>query len=251
VIPNLASPDLVREVEEAKPDLIVSWFWTKRLPDRVLRIAPSIGVHPSLLPRHRGPNPYFWAIDSGDDVTGVTAHALERDYDTGPVYDRREIHVDPAWNAWQLARALDRPSLDLLRHVVRAFAERRLPTAEPQEEALATDAPEPSEEELAVRWTWPAERIERRVRAAAPWPGAWTEIGDRIITLVRVSPSTDYPRALAPGEAAVRADGVSVVRAGSGALELWQGRDEEDANLGPRELARIVGEARGDRSTEP
>jgi methionyl-tRNA formyltransferase len=203
------------------------------------------------LPRHRGPDPFFWAIDSGDVVTGVTAHALDREYDTGPVYGRREVRIDPEWNAWQLARALDRPSLALLREVVRAFAEGRPPIAEPQIEALATDAPEPTDEDLAVRWTWPADRIERRVRAAAPWPGAWTEIGARLITLVHVTPTTDYPSALAPGEAAVREDGVGVVRAGSGALELRRGRDENEADLGPAELAEIVGEARAGDASEP
>ena len=43
----------------------MSWFWTTRLPEAILRLAPSVGVHPSLLPRHRGPDPCFWAIDAG------------------------------------------------------------------------------------------------------------------------------------------------------------------------------------------
>ena len=57
------------EVDEAmlaRADLIVSWFWTRRLPERwlVLPRLGAIGAHPSLLPRHRGPDPFFWAIDS-------------------------------------------------------------------------------------------------------------------------------------------------------------------------------------------
>ena len=49
-------------------DLVVSWYFTRRIPARVWQHARlgGIGVHPSLLPRHRGPNPFFWAIDSGD-----------------------------------------------------------------------------------------------------------------------------------------------------------------------------------------
>jgi methionyl-tRNA formyltransferase len=235
---------MVREIEQTHPELLVSWFWTRRLPERVLRIAPGIGVHPSLLPRHRGPDPYFWAIDSGDATTGVTAHALERDYDTGPVYARRELCVEPSWNAWTLARALDRPSLGLLREIVQAFADGRPPASQPQDGARATAAPEPTDEDLALRWTWPADRIARRVRAAAPWPGAWTEVGTRLVTLVSVAPTDDYPSVLEPGEAVVRPDGVGIVRAGSGALELLRGRDEDDADLGPSDLARMVSEAR-------
>jgi methionyl-tRNA formyltransferase len=243
--PDLSVDAEVARVRDARPELVVSWFWVKRLPPSVLALAPAIGVHPSLLPRHRGPDPYFWAIDAGDEVTGVTAHRLDEEYDTGAVLGQRRLRIDPRWNAWKLARALDRPSLALLRDVVRAYAEGRPPPAVPQDEAAATEAPRTSDEDLAVRWSWPADRIERRVRAAAPWPGAWTQIGDAVVVLARVRSTRDYPRALASGEAAVRADGVAVVRAGDHAVELLEGRAEDDETpLSARDLAHAVDTAR-------
>ncbi len=114
--PDVASPDTIARVRAARPELIVSWFWTRRLPREVLELAPALGVHPSLLPRPRGPDPYFWAIDAGDSTTGVTAHLLDAEYDTGPILAQRAIAIDPGWNAWKLAKALDRPRLLLLRH---------------------------------------------------------------------------------------------------------------------------------------
>jgi methionyl-tRNA formyltransferase len=244
VVPDAATEPTPRAVQAAGPDLIVSWFFTKKIPPGILRLAPSFGVHPSLLPRHRGPDPYFWAIDAGDSTSGVTAHALDAEYDTGPILAQRALSLDPSWNAWRLARALDRPGLALLREVARAFAEGRPPAPRPQDERDATLAPEPTDEELALRWSWPARRIERRVRAAAPWPGAWTEIGGRIVTLLHVRPTRDFPRALAPGEAAVRADGVAVVRSGEDAVELAAGRDDEGEPLSTADLAGCVERAR-------
>ncbi|HEY4014824.1 MAG TPA: formyltransferase family protein [Polyangiaceae bacterium] len=237
-------PRVLEQVRDARPDLVASWFFTKKLPSAILRLAPAFGVHPSLLPRHRGPDPYFWAIDSGDSTTGVTAHLLEEEYDTGAILGQRTLHIEPMWDSWRLARALDRPSLALFREVVRSFAAGTPPRARPQDEASATPAPEPSDEELALRWSWPAEQVERRVRAAAPWPGAWTEIGERIVTLVRVRQTTVFPRALAPGEAAVRPDGVAVVRAQDGAVELLAGRDEDDRPLSSDDLSACIAEAR-------
>src|SRR6185436_10890034 len=58
-------PDLARaaaEVRARSPDLVVSWFWTRNVPPafRAVGKLGAIGVHPSLLPRHRGPDHYFW-----------------------------------------------------------------------------------------------------------------------------------------------------------------------------------------------
>jgi methionyl-tRNA formyltransferase len=244
LVPDASRRETVDRVRDAAPDLVVSWFWTRKLPRDILGLAPSLGVHPSLLPRHRGPDPYFWAIDAGDDVTGVTAHRLEVDYDTGAVFARRALAIDPTWNAWRLARALDRPSLALLREMAQSFAAGRPPDPEPQDPQAATEAPEPTDDDLAIRYAWTSSRIERRVRAAAPWPGAWTQIGDRVVTLVRVRATTVFPRALEPAEAAVRRDGVAVVRTSDGAIELLEGRDDNDRPLGVVDLARQVDEAR-------
>jgi methionyl-tRNA formyltransferase len=233
------------EVKRAGPDLLVSWFWTQRVPPSVLELAPlgAIGVHPSLLPRHRGPDPYFWAIESGDVETGVTAHRLDATYDTGPILAQKRLRIDRAWDAWTLARKLDRPSLSLLREVVSAFAAGAAPVAVPQNEAEATVAPEPDESLLGLSFHMEAEKVVRRVRAAAPWPGAFTEIGDRLVTLTKVRSTSDFPRALEASEAAVRSDGVAVIRAADVAVELLAGRSEDGEELDARGLASIVADA--------
>ncbi len=246
VRPDVDAPETAMRVSSAAPDLIVSWFWTTKLPREILQLAPGIGVHPSLLPRHRGPDPYFWAIDSGDIVTGVTAHRLDVEYDTGAILARHQVPIDPRWNAWRLARALDRASLRLLREVVRTYGQGELREGPAQDESLARAAPEPSDDELAIRWSWPAERIERRVRAAAPWPGAWTQIGEQIVTLLRVRTTRDFPKALGTAEAAVRNDGIAIVRSADEAVELLEGRsDDTNQTLTTHDLARMVELARG------
>jgi methionyl-tRNA formyltransferase len=241
--PDVGSPELLRRVESAGVDLIVSWFWTTRIPSHILELAPlgSVGVHPSLLPRHRGPDPYFWTIESGDAVTGVTAHRLADEYDSGPMLGQSILPVDPAWNAWMLAKKLDRPSLKLLRQVVQSFGEGKAPVETPQDPALATLAPEPRDALLALSWeTERADAIVRRVRAASPWPGAFTSVGDTVITVVRTRATDEFPRALVPGEAAVRGDGVAVVRAVDRGVELLEGRDQDERVMDKDALATLV-----------
>jgi methionyl-tRNA formyltransferase len=240
--PDVDSDAFVARVRAASPELLVSWFFPKRIPRRVLDLAPlgAVGVHPSLLPRHRGPDPYFWAIESGDTETGVTAHRLDDQYDTGPILAQRRLEIGPSWNAWTLARQLDRPSLALLREIVGAFALGRPPPETPQLEESATLAPEPDDVMLALSWREEASSVVRRIRAASPWPGAFTQIGDHLVTLTEARVTTDFPRALASGEGAVRNDGIAVVRARDFAVELIAGRDDEERPLDKAALASLV-----------
>ena len=138
--PRASDPEILDRVRALAPDLLVSWFWTTRLPVALVRAARlgGIGAHPSLLPRHRGPDPTYWALSSGDTETGVTVHRIEKDYDTGDMLAQERLAIDPAWNAWNLARALDRPSLRVLRATVARFARGEEIPGLPQDAALAT-----------------------------------------------------------------------------------------------------------------
>jgi methionyl-tRNA formyltransferase len=201
-----------------QPDLLVSWFWTRKLPASWLELPRwgAIGVHPSLLPRHRGPNPYFWSIDAGDEETGVTLHRLSSEYDTGAILDARSLPVGGR-NAWQLARALDRPSLALLRAGVARFAEGDIPAEREQDEARATWAPEPSGEALRVDFGWTTERVLRRIRALSPTPGLGLEVEGVELFVTGAAPVPNFIAALLPGEAHI-SDALSL-RTSDGAIQ--------------------------------
>lgn len=240
---------LDERVEEAlvrdAPDLIVSWFWTRRISARVLATARlgGIGAHPSLLPRHRGPDPYFWAIDSGDSETGVTVHRLTERYDEGDILDARALAIGDR-DSWQLARALDRPSLELLRARVHAFARGEAPHGAPQDEALATLAPLPSGDELRVDFRWPSERALRRIRALSPVPGLALDVEGLELTILRARVAGSFPLALEPGEAAVFGEPPTLVlRTGDGAIAVERASFELETPgilLTREETARLV-----------
>ena len=224
VKPRATDRALRRRVEALEADLFVSWFWTTKLPVALVSAAKhgGIGVHPSLLPRHRGPDPTYWAIASGDAETGVTVHRIAAEYDTGDVLAQERLAIDPSWTGWKLAKALDRPSLRQLRATARRFARGERVDALPQDEARATYAPLLSDEERAIRWSSSTAEILRHVRALAPSPGAWTEIGGALVNVLAATEARSFPRALEPGEGAV-VDGLAVGRTGDGALALRAG----------------------------
>jgi methionyl-tRNA formyltransferase len=221
---------VTERLEREPPDLIMSFFWTRRLSARVLRTARrgAFGVHPSLLPRHRGPDPYFWAIDCGDHETGVTLHELGEAYDVGAIVASERLPIG-LQNAWQLARALDRPALALLRKSIARLAAGEALERAPQDERLASWAPEPTGDLLRVDWRWPTERVLRRIRALSPVPGLALELGGVRFFVTRACAAGDFPRALEPGEAGFVGGSRVVIRTGDAAIEL------EAVVLGPSE----------------
>ncbi|MBX3249234.1 MAG: hypothetical protein KF901_18800 [Myxococcales bacterium] len=211
-------------------DAIVSFFWPRRIPSAVLALAPAWGTHPSLLPRWRGPDPYFWTIRSGDTEAGVSLFELDERYDTGPVVKQARVSVGPEMDAWALARALDRPALALLLELAESLARGERPAAAPQRDEGATEAPSPTPEQQAIDWKMPAEEVLRLVRATFPL-GASIRLGPLDADLIRASRcDAAPPPGLAPSEA-WRAPRGWAVRCGEGAVYLDEVVDAEGEPL--------------------
>ena len=77
------------------PDLIVVSCFPWRLPGQVRRLATcgAINLHPSLLPRFRGPDPLFWAFQTGTKDWGVTVHRMDDAFDAGPILGQRRFDI--------------------------------------------------------------------------------------------------------------------------------------------------------------
>ncbi len=239
--PDLEDAALQGILRSTRPALVVSCFWHRRVPSAVRGLGRlgAIGVHPSLLPRHRGADPVFWALRHGDPTTGVSVHRLDDGYDTGPVLATRSIAIDASWNAHALAHALDGLAFTALADVCDRLARGEAVAEVAQDETRATPAPEPTEDDLEIRWSTPAVEILRLVKAAAPAPGAFSTHDDRTLTVLAASPTA---LRLEPGVAAIVAEGV-VVGTADVAIRLDAVRvdDDDDVLSGPAIAAAVPG----------
>ena len=229
--PRLTSSAVQAALVSVRPEASLVFYWPRRIPEALLRLAPAWGVHPSLLPAWRGPDPTYWAIRSGARETGVSLHALEGAYDTGAVAARATVPIHDADDAWTLARRLDRPGLRLLLYAAARLGAGLPLVADPQDPRLATAAPFPTDADLALDWRLPAAELVRHVRAAAPEPGAHGLVADRafLVRRARVARAR-LPAGLRPAEAIATAEGWHV-RCGEGALTLEEVSDEEGRPL--------------------
>jgi methionyl-tRNA formyltransferase len=78
---------LLRLTRAYEPEIGLCTGYNWLLPPEVLAV-PTLGVvnsHPSLLPRHRGPFPFAWAVRENDPELGLTVHLMDERFDTGPI----------------------------------------------------------------------------------------------------------------------------------------------------------------------
>ncbi len=228
--PNLERREVLARLAATRPDVVVSWFWTRRIPRAALDLAAhgGINVHPSLLPRHRGADPYFWTLRHRDAHTGVTVHRIDEQYDTGPILLQRRVIVPPGADAWRLAKRLDLPSLEALRDTLRALRDGAMFPAVPQDPALATDAPSPSDDDCEIRWDLPADEVLALIRAASPEPGAFTAVGDDSVVILDAEVAPRPVATLVHGECVRDRGGVFITCGDGKALRVLRARADED-----------------------
>jgi methionyl-tRNA formyltransferase len=173
-------PELIDELKRAEPDVIVATNWRTRLPPEIFNL-PRLGtlnVHDSLLPAYAGFAPLVWALINGEPEVGVTAHMMNDELDAGDIVLQRAVPVGPADTTADLFHrtlALFGPiTVDGLELI----ASGRTDWAK-QDRSKASFFHKRSIEDSRIDWTWPAEDLERLVRAQSdPYPNAFTHHGD-------------------------------------------------------------------------
>ena len=185
---NLRGDETQAALASLRPDVIVVAAYGRLLPSPVLALPPHgcLNLHPSLLPRHRGPSPVATAILEGDDITGISLMLLDEGMDTGPVLARLEYPLTGEETAGDLTDTLFEMGSDLLSESLDPWVSGEL-QAKPQEEANATVSRKLDRSDGDVDWTATAEALARQCRAFAPWPGLFTDWQGRTLKLLNVS----------------------------------------------------------------
>jgi methionyl-tRNA formyltransferase len=161
---------------EADLGVVVAYGALVRRP--VLERLAMVNLHFSLLPRWRGAAPVERALLAGDRETGVCLMQLEEGLDTGPVFARRVVPIDPRATAAELRAELVDTGTDLLLEALREG----LRDPEPQR-GDATYAHKLDPAEVRLEWTQPAGVLARVVRVG----GAWTTVRGRRLKVLEAS----------------------------------------------------------------
>lgn len=218
---RLRGPEVLARLAEADADLFVIAAYGQLLRQAVLDLPRHgcLNVHPSLLPRHRGPSPIPATILAGDERTGVTIMLTERGMDTGPILIREEVVIEPHDTAATLAERLAPLGGVLLVRTIRPWvAGTILPLV--QDEGAATLTRTFERADGALDWSRPALALARQVRALNPWPRAYSFVGGKRLLLLNAQADEGGASGAPPGTVLAETNGALLVATGAGALRL-------------------------------
>ncbi len=183
---SLRDPETQATLDSHEADAFLVVAYGRLLPVDVLEM-PGLGVlnlHPSLLPRHRGPSPVATAILEGDDETGVTVMQLDEGMDTGPLLAQSDpVPIRSDHTRDSLTTELFELGADLLVDTLAGVEDSSIAPV-PQDDSKATTTRLLKRADGEIDWTNTAVQIERQVRAYDSWPGSFTSWGSKNFKLI-------------------------------------------------------------------
>jgi methionyl-tRNA formyltransferase len=198
---TLRTPEAKVELRERNPTVLVLAAYGLLLPTSVLDVAHrgGLNIHPSLLPRHRGPAPVVGTILAGDEEAGVTVFLMDAGMDTGPILSQRHVALLGDEAAGELTARLAHEGASLVVETLRRWLRNEIDPV-PQEAARATNSRLLRKGDGEIDFARPAVELGRRVRAMNPWPGAFTHLAGRRLGILRAQVMQGDEERHRPGE---------------------------------------------------
>ena len=190
--------DIISDIKNITPrptGVLVSYG--KIIPQTIIDLFQPgiINVHPSLLPKYRGPSPIESAIANRDKITGVTIMQLEQAMDAGPIYHQETYPLDFTETQPELYQTLGQLGAQLLTQKLPDIINGILqPT--PQDNSRATYCSLLSKDDSRLDpQQLTADQIEAKIRAHLTYPRSRLKIGqyDLIITKARATSTPETP----------------------------------------------------------
>ena len=203
---NLKDDAFLAELKALKANLhIVVAF--RMLPESVWNMPPlgTINLHGSLLPQYRGAAPINWAVINGEKETGVTTFKLKHEIDTGNILMQESFPIDETETASDVHDKMKEIGARVLVETVKGIAdgtleERQQTTVDGQQSSVISSqssslkhAPKIFTETCNIDWRRSIDEIQNLIRGLSPFPGAFTELGDKTIKIFKSEKELSLP----------------------------------------------------------
>lgn len=239
-ITNIYTPKKLRGNEEIEnslrsqgADLGVVVAYGNIIPKNILDIFPRgmINLHPSLLPKYRGPTPVQSAIANGDENTAITIMLLDEEMDSGPILHQESFPLPPDKYFPEINDEIFNKGADILANVIQRYLEGQINLKE-QDHAQATVCRKLKHEDAKISWQHPAQQIYNFIRAYSHEPGTWTVWKGKKIFITKAHPT---PENNVLGKVYLN-NGDICVATSSGSLTIERLKPEGKVEMSPQEF---------------
>ncbi|MCG2808734.1 MAG: methionyl-tRNA formyltransferase [Candidatus Portnoybacteria bacterium] len=174
------------KISDLKPDLIITASYGQIIPKNILDIPKygSINIHPSLLPKYRGPSPIQTTILNGDKNTGISVMLMDEKMDRGPIIAQKKVAIKKRENYQDLEKRLSLLSANFLLKILPRYIQGKI-NPKKQNNSKASYTKILSRQDGQIKPKQTAREIERMLRAFTPWPGVWTIIKKRRVKILK------------------------------------------------------------------
>lgn len=219
---DINAEDTLAAIRTLEPELVFVVGWSQLVRDPFIALAREgvFGMHPTLLPRHRGRAPIPWAILSGLARTGVTLFEIvDASADSGSIVGQVVLEIAPDETATTLFARIADAHVELTREMVPRLLTHTAPRT-PQDPARASTWPRRTPADGIIDWETRAPYLYDWVRAQTrPYPGAFTFLGDEKVIVWSARP-VELAEAAPAGTIVDVAPEGPVVACGEGGLVL-------------------------------
>ncbi len=161
-----------RQLLKLNPDIMIVASWSEKIKKEIFDIPKiaTINVHPSLLPKYRGPNPYMRTILNEETQTGVTFHLMDENFDSGAILDQRTVEITKSDTGKELKAKTVLKARGAICELLEKLSEDVIfPIA--QNEANATYYSTEFDPQITFKET--AEKTSAQIRCIHPWSNTY------------------------------------------------------------------------------
>ena len=189
---ELDEPALIQKIKDLEIDAAVVCSYNYKIPKVLMEATKDgfINVHPSMLPKYRGGNPYSRVIMNGETETGVTIHFMDDGFDTGDIIAQKAYHIPTKATMGTIFNELNFIGIELLLQVLQAYETEPLPRiAQPKGTFISGKGL--SDKDLFINFEKPAEELERFIRALNPFLLASTTFRGNVMKIMKAEIASD------------------------------------------------------------
>ena len=177
---KLKTSEDINKITELAPTLGILASYGAFIPQEVIDLFPLgiFNIHPSLLPKYKGPSPIQYTILNGEKEGGVTIIKLDDEIDHGPILAQNTVSLDGKETLQNLTEKLFEVGSEMIEKIVQKVENGHIIEEKEQihKDEVFTQKIKKTDGLIDLDKTPNTEDLDRKIRAFFPWPGVYLNI---------------------------------------------------------------------------